>query len=203
MYGLHIFKSSLGMADPVALMDQFVAIRYMNSTLYRRVDFLEAYPPFQCIDIGAMAANAVSAKTNITNLDMPNEEFAIFRWWTEDPIQVRLYLPNSTARANLKNMQAVWDYKTPERDPGLVSTEIGVWQDNRPAVEVMNIAGQAISAARIYAIGYRFHSVAILPSEKTCLTPPSGWQGGEFMLLDALKTKVQPSTDIWCSGRAI
>ena len=185
--GLHIFKSQLGMFDPVALQDQYVALHYMSQVYYRKVDFLEGLPPFEGINLGALAANTVSPRTLLTNLDMPDDEFGLFRWYPLDRVQARFFLPQAVAKNQLKNIQVPIDYKTLERDPNLVSTEFAVWEDNRPAIEAINATGYGLLAVRFIFLGYRFHTVEI----------------GDKTLVKALQERREPSTDVWCTGRSV
>ncbi|MDD4985408.1 MAG: hypothetical protein PHQ43_06415 [Dehalococcoidales bacterium] len=184
MPDLHIFKAAVGMFDPAALQDQNVCIHYQQQRFYRQVDFLESIPPFQCADIGALAAQTRSARTQITNLDMPDDEFGLFRWYCLDNAQIYLFLPTGVAKFELKNIQVPYDYKTTQRDPNLVSTEFCVWQDNRPAVEALNGMDYALSAVRIIAMGYRFHTFAL-----------------DSQTEEAIKAGRIYCTHVWCSGR--
>jgi hypothetical protein len=187
MPDLYIFKAQIGMFDPLALQNQNVCIHYVQNTYWRRVDFLEAIPPFQCLDIGAVAATTVSGRTNITNLEMPDNEFGLFRWYPIDDAQIRLYHPAGVAKWQLRNLQVPLDMNIINRDPNLVSTEIAVWENNRPAVEAINGGAVGLNAVRIVAIGYRFHTVAIK----------------DVALLKSLESGAQPCTHVWASGRGI
>jgi hypothetical protein len=175
------------MFDPVALQDHNVTIHYLNQVFYRRVDFLEGIPPFEAINLGALAANTVSPRTLITNLDMPDDEFGLFRWYPLDKTQIRFFLPQAVAKNQLKNIQVPIDYKTLERDPNLVSTEFAVWEDNRPAIEAINATGYLLSAVRVIFMGYRFHTVEIT----------------DKALIAALQKRTEPSVDIWCTSRSV
>ena len=189
---LHIFKAQIGMFDPVALQGQNVCIRYVQSIHYRRVDFFESYPPFQCLDIGAVGATAISVKTNAVNLEMPDNEFGLFRWYPLDDAQVRLYHPSGIAKFQLRNLQVPVDKNILFRDPNLVSTEIAIWEDNRPAFEAINGHAVGLAAVRIIAMGYRFHTIDL--------------ESGKFAEPDTvtkIKAKQLPCTDVWCSGRGI
>lgn len=192
MPDLYIFKAQIGMVDPVALQNHDVCIHYVQNQYYRKVDFLEAIPPFQCINLGALAANTMSARTNVGNLDMPDNEFGLFRWWPIDDVQIRLYSPAGIAKWQLRNLQVAIDMNIINRDPNLVSTEIAVWENNRPAIEAINGHATALAAVRLIAIGYRFHTVNL--------------EDGQYAnpkLVEALKNGSQPCTHIWCSGRGI
>jgi hypothetical protein len=185
--GLHVFKSAVGMFEPLALQDQYVCLHYMAAKYYRKVDFLEALPPFQGGDVGALAANTTSPRTNLTNLDMPDDEFCLLRWYPIDAIQVRMFLPAGIAKFQLKNIQIPIDYKIFDKDPNLVSTEFAIWEDNRPAVEVTNMTAYALGATRMIFMGYRFHTTEVT----------------DKLLLDNLKIRKEPVTDVWCTGRSV
>lgn len=182
-YDLHIFQAQIGMFNPVALQDQNVVVHYQQKLYYRKVDFFEAIPPFQCIDLGALAAQTVSARTALPNLDMPDDEFGLFRWYPEDNAQIRFFLPMGIAKFELKNIQIPVDYKTLQRDPNLVSTEFAVWEDNRPAIEAINGMDYALTAVRIVAMGYRFHTLEL-----------------EKDIVDGIKSGDLKATHVWCSG---
>lgn len=192
MPDLYIFKAQVGMCDPVALQNQYVAIHYIQSIYYRKVNFLEAITPFQCINLGALAGGAVSARTNVPNLEMADNEFGLFRWYVIDDVQIRLYHPAGIAKGQLRNLQVPYDMNIVNRDPNLVSSEIAVWEDNRPAMEAVNASALAVGGTRIIALGYRFHTEDLedgTPVNKT--------------IVESIKASNTPCTHIWCSGRGI
>ena len=184
MADLYAFKAQLGMFDPLALQDHNVCIHYLEERHYRQVNFLESIPPFQCIDLGGLAAQTRTARTALPNLEMANDEFALLRWYCLDNVQIYLFLPSGVAKFELRNIQVPYDYKTLQRDPKLVSTEFCVWQNNRPSVEAVNGMDYALHAVRIIAMGYRFHTIA-LPTAT----------------IDAIKAGREPCIHTWCSGR--
>ena len=79
------------------------------------------------------------------------------------------------------------------RDPNLVSTEIAVWEDNRPAIEAVNGHAFALGAVRLIALGFRFHTINLEGTAK----------GANPSLVQALKEGREPCTHVFCSGRAI
>jgi hypothetical protein len=192
MPDLYIFKAQVGMFDPIALQNQNVCIHYVQNEYYRKVDFLESLPPFQCLNIGAVAALTVSPRTNVVNLEMPDNEFGLFRWYPIDDAQIRLFHPAGMAKWQLRNLQDTVDMQIVVRDPNLVSTEIAVWQNNRPGMEAINGHAFALGAVRIIAIGYRFHTIDLEKGNKA-----------DGKLVDALKAGTVPCTHVWCSGRGI
>lgn len=213
MPDLHIFKAQVGMADPVALQDQNVAIHYVKSVHYRRVDYLAGIPEFQCVDIGAVAATNQSGRINLTNLEMADDEFGIWRWYPLDDMQYLLFHPSGVAKYQLRNLQVPIDPAILYTDPNLVSTEIGVWEDKRPAMIAVNGHAFQMPAGRIRAIGYRFHTIdpePLTPMERDVVTKLRAEKGqaalkltDAALMLVALKENRLPVTHIWCSGRAI
>ncbi len=211
---LHIFKSQVGMFEPTSLQDHNVAIRYQQNTYYRRVDFIESIAPFQCINLGALAATTAGGKVNVVNLEMADNEFGLFRWYTIDDAQILLYHPAGIAKAQLRNLQVPYDMNILFNDPNLVSSEIAVWQNNRPAMQAINGNAVALGGVRIKAMGYRFHTVEFkdpltftLTFEETRVISQmraepvnQNKKDGELMLL-GLKQRRIPVTDVWCSGR--
>jgi len=215
MPDLYIFKAQVGMFDPVALQNHNVWIHYQQSNYFRRVDFVESIPPLQCVDITAgagLAAGAVTGRVNITNLEMPNNEFGLWRWYPIDDAQIRLYHPAGIAKFQLRNLQVPVDMNILVRDPNLVSTEIAVWQNNRPAVEAVNAHAFALGAVRLISIGYRFHTVEIkeavtaeqmkVVEQMKQLPGNSGRKELELLIL-AYQQERLPITHVWCSGRGV
>jgi len=180
---MSMHKSGLGLMEPVALIGHNVAIHYGKELHLRRVTYMEAIPPFQAINVGAMVLQSVSIRTLIPNLGMLDNEFGQFRWWPLDPIQVRLFIPNSQAKHVLRNIMVPMDPTVIDRDPCLHLTEFYVWQDNQPSVEVINYSDYALTQTRIMAMGFRFH-VDKLPPD----------------LEKKISEGQEPVTQVWCSG---
>jgi len=149
-------KSGLGLIEPVALIGHNVCVIYGNVKNWRRVVFLEPIPPFQCLDIGAIALQTTSARTQAVNLELMDNEFGQFRWWPLDNSQCRLWLPNTDGRYVLRNVMSIVEPSITFRDPCLHLTEFFVWEDNGPWFEALNIMDYALTQCRIMAMGYRF-----------------------------------------------
>ncbi len=149
-------KSGLGLMEPVALIGHNVCVKYANDNYFVKVVWFEPIPPFQAVDLGAIAANSVSARTQATRMQLWRNEFGQYRWFPIDNAQVRLFLPNADGRANLRNLQVPVDPSIVTRDPCLHLTECFVWEDRNPAFEGINYTGVALTQCRIIAMGYRF-----------------------------------------------
>ncbi len=213
---LHIFKAQVGMFDPTHLQDHNVAIHYQQNVYYRRVDFLEGIPPFQCINLGALAAATLGNRQNIVNLEMADNEFGLFRWYPIDDAQILFFHPAGLSKFQLRNLQVPVEMNIHFTDPNLVSTEIAVWEDNRPAAQAMNGHAVGLGAVRIRALGYRFHTLEfedplqfkITYEERKVIaqmkTEPGNQKekDADLMVL-AIQQRRIPVTDVWCSGRGI
>lgn len=186
---LRAYKASITM-EPIALLDYYVRIKTYKAEHYRQVDYFETLPPFQGINLGALAAQTVSARLSVSagavssNFDLAADEFAQWRWFPMDNFLARLFLPAGVAKHQLKFLQLGIDSNIISRDPTLVSTEFNSWEDERPAFEAMNFSDYALAATRIIAMGYRFHTQPIDPAT-----------------LQGIKSKTIPCTTILCAGR--
>lgn len=163
-YDLFPHKSGLGLIEPVALIGHNVCVKYANDNLYRKVIWFESIPHFQALNIGAVAAGAVSARTQAVNLQAWRNEFLQIRWFPMEG-QWRLYLPNADGRYNLRNLSVPVDPTIVTRDPDGHLTECFVWEDRNPAFEAVNYTAVPFTQCRLIAYGYRFVTEA-LPADK-------------------------------------
>ena len=183
--------------DPIALQGHYVAIHYTTELLFRQVMFWEPIPRFQAIDIvaaltlGTLGVGATAPKTNLTNLDMFDDEFGQFRMWTLDNVQIRVFLPAGTLLHQLKNIQIPIGAANPLSNPSLNFTEMCVWEDNRPAVECVNGSAVALNAVRIMVEGYRYYTKPVEGDIAAKIKASIEGTGPSF-----------PVTHVWCSGRS-
>lgn len=152
-------ESGLGYMNPIAQIGHNVRVLY-GTQKYYKVTLFEPIPPFQALDIGAMAANATSAVTPAPTLDLDPDEFAQFRWYPLDNAQVYLFVPSSNGRYNMKNQRVPVDKNIVNRDPDLHFTEFFQWQDKRANFQAINGA-VALTQCRIIVMGFRFHGLVI------------------------------------------
>jgi len=156
MADLYPHKSGLGLMEPVALINHNVCVIYGSVKNWRRVVYLEPIPPFQCLNVGNIAAQTTTARTNCPNLQLLDNEFGQFRWYPIDNAQIRLWLPQADGRYLLRQMQGVVDPMIVQRDPCLHLTEFFVWEDYNPWFEAMNIMDYILAQCRIIAQGFRY-----------------------------------------------
>lgn len=200
---LRAYKAAEGM-EPIALLDDYVKIITYKQTIFRKVDFYEAIPPFQCIDFcaaapagplavaAALAAATTGPQSLVTNLDLQDDEFGQWRWFPLDNAQIQLFLPNGVGKWQLKNLQVGLDKAIIYRDPLLISTEVNTWQDERPSMRPINFSGYALTAIRIISLGFRFHTTDEFAKDKADNDNiKKGLQEGRI-----------PCTPIQCSGHA-
>ena len=166
MVELYPHKSGLGLMEPIALIGHNVALLTGGKWKYLKVTRFQSILPFQFLNLGAIAAQVVTAKTRAVNLEVKENEFGQFRWWVLDNFQARLWLPASTQAYSLLNLTSVVDPSTPLRDPCLHLTEFYVWEDERPEFDATNIMDYALAQARCIAMGYRFRTEALSASEE-------------------------------------
>jgi hypothetical protein len=153
---LYPHKSGLGLMESVALIGHNVVVRYANQFFYRRVVYLEPIPPFQALNIGAIAAQNTSPRTQAVALQLYKNEFGQFRWYPLDNAQVRLFQPSADGRFILRQLQVAVDPTIITRDPCLHMTEFFEWEDRNPAFEAINFSDYALVQCRIIVEGYRF-----------------------------------------------
>ena len=147
--------SGLGLIEPIAMIDDNVALYKGNSWNYYKVSLYEAIPWFQFLNLGAVAANTVGGLVNAGNLDMFDEEFGQFRWFPIDNAQVLRRHPNITTNT-LRNLQVPIDMNIVDRDPCLHLTEFFVFEDERPQFQAINGANIALAQCRLVGGGFRF-----------------------------------------------
>ena len=156
MAELYPHKSGWGMMEPVALINHNVCVLYGSVKNYRKVVYMEPIPPFQCLDIGAIALQTTSARTPAPLLDQFDDEFGQYRWFPFDNAQVRVFLPQADGRYSIRNIQVPVGIEILDRDPDLHFTEFFVWEDYHPFFEAMNIMDYNLAQCRIIAEGFRF-----------------------------------------------
>jgi len=147
--------------EPIALVQKNVCIQYAGYEHYRRVTWFEAIPPFQFLNIGAVAAGTTTPRTPAPNLEVRTDEFLQLRWWPIDTVQVRVYVPDATGRNQLRILQVPVDPTIVTTDPDLHLTEIFVWENNAPAFEAINYTAVALTQCRLKGMGFRYITEAL------------------------------------------
>ncbi len=158
---LYPFKSGLGLVEPVALTNENVCVVYGTDYYYRKIAWFESLPPFQFLNIGAIAAQTNAGKISAVNLQFQKEEFAQIRWYPLDNAQVRLWLPEADGKYRTRQMMAYVDQNTIVRDPCLHLTEFYIWSEFNPWFEALNGMDYALTQCRLIGMGFRFKLAGI------------------------------------------
>ncbi len=226
---LRAFKAAR-MMEPIAQVDWYVKIETYKNSHFRKVTYRESIPPFQPLDIGAIAAQTVSAITNMGNLDLDDDEFGQWRWFPLDNVMARINNPAGVSKFQLKFLQVGVEKSIIYRDPTLLSTEFYTWEDERPAFDGMNFSDYALNACRFIVFGYRYKTVELIKSDFIIIEGPQRGQlvthvvrdtigllrvtspsteaiplaNGEMprvvRALEALRMKLVPYTQVVCAG---
>ena len=138
-----------------------VCVIYGSVKNWRKIIYLEPIPPFQCLNIGVIAAQTTTARTAAPNLALLDNEFGQFRWFPIDNAQIRMWLPQVDGRFALRNLQVPVDMTITDRDPCLHLTEFFVWEDYSPFFEAINFMDYALTQCRIIAQGYRYVTIEL------------------------------------------
>ena len=173
MAELYPFKA--GEIEPVVLPGQIVGIWVTKTWRFAEVVFCEGIPQGDpiIINLGALAAGATSNITLLTNIDMPDLEFAQYRSFILDDFQARFYQGRADQRYKLRNVNAAITRSTALRDPCGHTTEFYVYQDEHAYMQALNPTTFALAQTRIAFYGYRF--VFELRPQYTQEKPPPVW----------------------------
>ncbi len=226
---LRAFKAAR-MMEPIAKVDWYVKVQTYRDTHFHQVTYRESIPPFQVLDIGALAAQTVSAITNAGNLDLRDDEFGQWRWFPLDNVMARINNPAGVSKFQLKFIQIGVEKSIIYRDPTLLSTEFYTWEDERPAFDGMNFSDYGLNACRFIVFGYRYKTVKLTDTDYIII---EGSQRGQIIkrvsrdaiglvrvsapsveaiplnsgemprvvkALDALKMKLVPYANVVCAG---
>ena len=153
---LYPYKS--GLIEPVVMPGEIAGL-YVNKTYYfYKILYIEGIPRSDplVVDIGALAAGATSAMTQLTLLEMPDKEFGQFRMFVLDDIAANLWQGRSDGRARLSNRVGRVTRFTDMRDPDGHTTEFYVHEDDYAFVQVLNPTGYALTQTRVGFFGFRY-----------------------------------------------
>lgn len=165
---LYPHKSGLGLIEPVAQINQNVGILWGKWSYYK-VTYLEPIPPFQFLNLGAVALGTTGVVTAAPNLELFQMEFGQFRWYPVDNAQIRLWLPSADGRFRLKNIMSMVDQNILDRDPCLHLTEFFEWEDESPSFQATNGMDYALTQCRLIGFGYRFKVEPVDPATENAI----------------------------------
>ncbi len=166
-----LYAAKAGPIDPIALVNENVAIWMKAMWHLYRVMFVEPMPRSQAMifDQGALAALANSGDVRLINLDQQTTPPGMIqlRCFPLDDIQVEVKLGRAESRFTAANISARVDRFTEISDPCLHTTEIVILQDNSIWVNCTNPTAYATAMSRIAFFGYRYMLEDMKIAEKT------------------------------------
>lgn len=156
-----LYYSKSGPIDPLALVNENVAIWARNNWHCYRVEYLEPLPKSHPLvfDMGALLAGATSGDTIITNLDQhaaPTPSMAQLRFYPLEDVRVTFKIGQAEARFTTLRVTATVDRFTRIEDPCLHTTEVLVLMGNTPYIDCENPTRYNLASSRVAFFGFRF-----------------------------------------------
>lgn len=148
-----------GLIEPVVEVGQNLLLAGRAQYALYQVSYIEEIPasfPF-IVNVGAIVAGVTAPNFNTNNiLDMEYGQLGHFRSFVLDDINVMILQPLATARFGNKSMQARVNAFTALLDPCGHQTEIFLFEDDRPYLQVTNPQGYNLAQARIAFYGFKY-----------------------------------------------
>jgi len=155
-----LYSAKAGPIDPIALVNEYVAVWLKAMWHCYKVDYVEPMPRTQDLvfDQGALAALAQSGDVRLINLDQQETPpgFIQLRCFPLDDIQVEVKVGRAESRFTAANIQSRVDRFTEINDPCLHTTEFVVLQQNSVYVNCINPTAYATAMSRVAFFGYRY-----------------------------------------------
>lgn len=157
-----------GPMSPWARMRENILIKQMQKYVLYEVSMMEAIPASNpiLVNFGAIPANgSVVSQSLQTPLEMDGFELGQWRACILDDITVQVYQLQNTNRYIVKNARSRWTKFQQLIDPHCSYTELAVFQDQYPYVDVFNPGDYAYVGARIafWGIRYRLIQKGVFP----------------------------------------
>jgi len=154
---LHTYKA--GPIEQVVLPGETVGIWVNKVYEFYRALYVEGIMRSDpvTIDLGATTVAApITALTQATLLQMPDQEFAQFRMEVLDDVQVAVYQGRADQRHKLFTVNAALNRSLPLHDPDAHTTEMYEYEDNYLFLQATNLTAYPITQARVSFWGYRY-----------------------------------------------
>jgi len=182
--------------EPILLTGQSARL-HINATEFHDVRVVSwGYLPSHRHDFGALTAGTASLANDCTHIDMPDGEFAQYRWRIIDPsVEVEMKHPASTQQWATSSYSTstganwrmrYWDKEEPEEVQKwmLKSSEFFVFQQNTPRFDlypVSGLSGASTPQGYIEFYGFRFALQRLPNSERGMVDIwTQGWPGGSL-----------------------
>lgn len=171
-----IYPYKAGPIDSVVMPGETVGVWVNKVYKFYKVFYIEGLTRSDplTVDLGALAAGAVSAVTQLLLLEMPDKEFGQFRCEVLDDVSVILYQGRADQRHKLENVVATMSRFTHLHDPCAHGTEFYVHEDDFAFMQAQNFTSYALTQARVAFWGFRY----VLEEDKEHSwprNPPENW----------------------------
>lgn len=153
-----LYPYKAGPIEPIVLPGEIVGIWVNKQYSFFEIDYIEGTQrsdPLE-FDFGAIAAGATTAVTQLTILEMPNNEFGQFRASVIDDISAVLYQGRADQRHKLRTRVASYTKFTDLFDPDGHTGEFYVCEQNNAFFQITNQTDYAVLTARIAFWGNRY-----------------------------------------------
>lgn len=170
-----LYPYKAGAIEPIVLPGEIVGIWVNKQYTFSRIKFVEGVMRSDPIefDFGIVNAGAVTAITQMTLLEMPDDEFGQFRCIAMDDLSFILYQGRADQRHKLNNRVATYTRFGELTDPSGHTGEFYVYEDNWAFMSATNQTDYDVTVARVAFYGYRY-VVDLLP-EFSAKNPPREW----------------------------
>lgn len=148
-----------GPIQPWARIGDNMMIKVLQNFALYRVVFVEQLPPSSPLmaSFGAIAANStLSAQSLQTQLETDGYELFQIRMNLLEDVDLQVYEPQNLPRFVVKNARAYITKKGQKLDPYGAMTEMGIYQDQYPYVDVINNRDYAYTTVRVGFYGFRY-----------------------------------------------
>lgn len=171
----------------VRITDNYGVLTTSGTWRFFNCQYVEPLPASvdMVYDAGAISADSVSRANAVDIIEVEGSakvetdvsEVAQLRFYPIDDIAIAVKQPAASGRFKTRSNEIRVDYKTIELDPTLKSTEIYVYEDDVPSLDVYNLTNYDLTQSRIQFFGWRIcgTQLAQRPNTLTYLTA-SGYQ---------------------------
>ena len=153
-----IYPYKVGPIEPVVSPGETVGIWVNKVWTFHKIQFIEGITRSDpiSINLGAIPVGGVSAITQLTILQMPEEEFAQIRAEVLDDVSVILYQGRADQRHKMQNQVATFSRFNALSDPCAHLTEFYEYEDQFAFIQGVNQTAYALTRARVVFWGLRY-----------------------------------------------
>lgn len=153
-----LYPYKAGPIEPIVMPGETVGVWVNKLFLFYKVDYTEPIKRSDPVEInlGALAAGAASAITQLALLQMPDLEFGQFRAEVLDDCAMVMYQGRADQRNKLFTRVANMNRFTAIHDPCGHESEFYVYEDQFAFLQATNQTGYALTQSRAVFWGFRY-----------------------------------------------